>query len=137
MKFRQAVLLALLVAGSVHAEPPRLLDGFENTAGWQALHTDDVAASLRVDQGVDSNGLCLDFDFHGVSGSASIKRALPIAFPPNFALSLQVHGQMPPNTLQLKLIDASGDNVWWYQRQDFTPANAWEYIQARRRQVEF
>jgi len=137
MKFRQAVLLALFVAGSAQAAPPRLLDGFESKAGWQALHTDDVAASLREDQGVDGKGLCLDFDFHGVSGSASIKRTLPIDFPPNFELSVQVHGQMPANTLQLKLIDDSGDNVWWYQRQDFIPANAWEYIQARRRQVEF
>src|ERR1700754_5212437 len=137
MKFRQAVLLALIVAGSAQAAPPRLLDGFESKAGWQALHTDDVTASLREDQGVDGKGLCLDFDFHGVSGSASIKRTLPIDFPPNFALSVQVHGQMPANTLQLKLIDDSGDNVWWYQRQDFVPANAWEYIQARRRQVEF
>ncbi|HEV7776932.1 MAG TPA: discoidin domain-containing protein [Luteibacter sp.] len=113
--------------------PGRLLDGFDTVGPWQALHTDDVEASLKEKDGA----LCLDFDFHGVSGSASLRRNLPIAFPDNYALSFDVRGDMKPNTLQLKLIDASGDNVWWHQRAAFVPTDAWQHIEAPKGDIDF
>ncbi len=126
-----------IVAGAMslaaHAAPPGLLDGFDAVGPWQALHTDDVEANLKEKGGA----LCLDFDFHGVSGSASLRRNLPVAFPDNYALSFDVRGSMKPNTLQLKLIDASGDNVWWYQRAAFVPTDAGQHVEARKRDIDF
>jgi hypothetical protein len=140
MRLAFVAVLSLLASGAAAAQAPtpaRLLDGFDNAADWQALHTDDVSASVREDTGMNGKALCLDFDFNGVSGSASLKRRLPIDYPANFALSFDVHGQMPANTLQLKLIDSTGDNVWWYQLADFQPVNAWQHIEARRRKIDF
>ncbi|MBB3226669.1 hypothetical protein FHW69_001259 [Luteibacter sp. Sphag1AF] len=137
MLLRSMTLTAALAAGCVfgcaHASAPRVhvIDNF-TSGGWTAEHTDDVSATLRNDQG----SLCLDYNFNGVSGSASIRRKLPIDFPANFALSFNVHGSTQPNTLQLKLIDASGDNVWWHQRPGFV-AGGGEHIEARRKDIEF
>ncbi|MEO5831161.1 MAG: discoidin domain-containing protein, partial [Rhodanobacter sp.] len=132
------VLLALLVVSNLaHAEAnSRTLDDFSQSDAWQALATDDISATLRSAGGPHGKALCLDFDFNGVSGGPSLRRTLPITFPENYALSFDVRGTMPPNDLQLKLIDASGDNVWWYRREHFQPTNDWQTITANKREIE-
>ncbi|KAF1004962.1 MAG: hypothetical protein GAK28_03589 [Luteibacter sp.] len=130
-------LLLLATFTAQAAETPRPLDAFDVASGWKAEHTDDVSASLRSVDGKNGKAMCVAFDFHGVSGSASMRRTLPVDFPDGFALSFDVRGDMPANTLQLKLIDDSGDNVWWFQRPGFVPATTWQTIEATSRQVEF
>jgi len=130
-----ACLLLAMPAFSV--DKARMLDDFNATTGWSAIHTDDVSATLRVVPGRAGNAICLAYDFNGVSGAASLRKTLPIDYPDGFALSFDVRGTMPPNTLQLKLIDDSGDNVWWFQQAHFAPENAWKAVEATSRQVEF
>jgi hypothetical protein len=132
-----AVVACLVAMPAFAADKPRVLDSFDATAGWSATHTDDVSATLRAVPGRAGQALCLAYDFNGVSGAASIRKTLPIDFPDGFALSFDVRGNMPPNTLQLKLIDDSGDNVWWFQQPHFSPGDAWKTIDASSRQVEF
>jgi hypothetical protein len=132
-----AVVACLLAAPSFAADKTRTLDTFDATTGWAATHTDDVSASLRATPGRAGQAICLAYDFNGVSGAASIRKTLPIDFPEGFALSFDVRGNMLPNTLQLKLIDDSGDNVWWFQQPHFVPGDAWKTVEATSRQVEF
>ncbi|MEX1828399.1 discoidin domain-containing protein [Luteibacter sp. CQ10] len=127
--------LALIASCAASAtDRSRSLDRLDDASAWTAAHTDDVSAA--VSKGPDG-GLCLAFDFHGVSGSASMRRTLPVDFPAGFALSFRVKGHMPPNTLQLKFIDDSGDNVWWHQTPGFVPSTAWKPLDITSRQVEF
>jgi hypothetical protein len=132
-----ALVACLVAMPAFAADKPRVLDSFDATTGWSATHTDDVSATLRAVPGRAGQALCLAYDFNGVSGAASIRKTLPIDFPDGFALSFDVRGSMPPNTLQLKLIDDSGDNVWWFQQPHFSPGDAWKTIDASSRQVEF
>jgi hypothetical protein len=136
---RPASLFSLLLAfgGIAQAsEAPTRLDDFSHPAAWQASGTDDISASLRPIADGNGKAVCLDFNFNGVSGGATLRRALPITFPGNYALSFDVHGAMAPNDLQLKLIDASGDNVWWYRRENFQPGADWQTITAHKRDIE-
>jgi len=137
-RLRAALLLLLLAFGVIAqaVEAPQILDDFSHPAAWQASGTDDISASLRAADGRNGKALCLDFNFNGVSGGATLRRALPITFPANYALSFDVRGTMPPNDLQLKLIDASGDNVWWYRRENYQPGANWQTITAQRRDIE-
>ncbi|GAA0685239.1 discoidin domain-containing protein [Dyella marensis] len=138
MKWRALLLSWALLAPVVHAaEQARVIDDFSRPAAWTAEGTDDIGTQLRVADGQSGKAVCLDFDFHGVSGGAALKRALPMDWPDNFALSFDVRGSMPPNDLQLKLADASGDNVWWYRREAFQPGADWQTVEVRRNQVEF
>jgi hypothetical protein len=132
-----AVACLSLTLPAFAADKARTLDDFDATAGWSAIHTDDVSATLRAVPGRVGNAICLAYDFNGVSGAASIRKTLPIDYPDGFALSFDVRGTMPPNTLQLKLIDDSGDNVWWFQQAHFAPDNTWKPVEATSRQVEF
>ena len=39
--------------------------------------------------------------------------------------------------LQFKLVDASGENVWWHRKADYIPPREWQDIRIKRRQIEF
>src|SRR5919197_1358980 len=83
------------------------------------------------------DALCLDFDFAGVAGYASVRRALTIDFPPNYEFSFYLRGDAPVNNLEFKLSDASGDNVWWVSRRDFAFPRQWQQVKIKQRQIEF
>jgi hypothetical protein len=50
---------------------------------------------------------------------------------------LNVRGDALPNTLQLKLVDASGDNVWWATRPDDRFEKDWQAERFRQRDITF
>jgi hypothetical protein len=122
---------------SLFAQQPRLLDGFEDLALWEVGASDGVRASLRAVEGFEGQALCLDFDFAGVGGYASAHRALPIDFPPNYEFSFYIRGDAPVNNLEFKLIDASGENVWWVNRRDLEFPRQWQQVKIKKRHIEF
>ncbi|HZX92525.1 MAG TPA: discoidin domain-containing protein, partial [Rudaea sp.] len=56
---------------------------------------------------------------------------------PSAAKATDGRERPPVNTLQLKLVDASGENVWWLNRPDFTFPHEWQQIKVKKRQIEF
>ncbi|HQR52139.1 MAG TPA: discoidin domain-containing protein [Burkholderiales bacterium] len=115
----------------------QLLDDFHDLSPWQAAASNGVEASLRAVPGSRGKALCLDFDFGSVSGYAVARRELPLDFPQNFEFVFGLRGDAPPNALQFKLIDASGENVWWVNRPDFAFPHEWQNVRFKRRHIEF
>lgn len=128
--------LAFLGYGSAFAKTTTL-DNFNDPGAWKASGTDDIDATLKTIQGKTGAAVCVKFDFHGVSGGVTLHRALPITFPANYALSFDVRGRMPPNDLQLRFVDASGDNVWWYRHEAFRPNRRWQTITVGKPDIDF
>lgn len=130
-----------LVATLTHAQPRlpemRVLDRFDDVAAWKAIASDGVTAT--VDRVIDAKrpALRLDFDLGGTAGYAIARRALPLDLPENYAITFWIRADAPVNDLQVKLIDASGDNVWWYRRPNFTFPREWQPITIKKRQIEF
>jgi hypothetical protein len=112
----------------------RVLDDFTDARAWKAVGSDQVRASLRADP---RGGLCLDYDFAGVSGYALLKRDLPLEFPADYAFGLRMRGSGPRNDFQFKLVDASGENVWWNVRAAHVFRPEGETLRIRKRQVAF
>ena len=135
-----AVVLALvssLVLAQPAATDTRILDRFDDVDAWKAVASDGVRASVtRVVDGKRS-ALRLDFDLGGTAGYALARRPLALDLPDNFAITFQLRASAPVNDLQVKLVDASGDNVWWYRRPNFTFPGDWQQITIRKRQIEF
>jgi hypothetical protein len=138
--------LFLLVGAMQHAvaagAAERVLDNFDNLTPWSAQHSDDVSAALQGADGKTGKALRMDFNFtdargQPINGYATARRALPLDLPDNFELSFWIKGEASVNTFQFKLVDASGDNVWWYNRPDFQFSRDWQQIRVRRRQIEF
>ncbi|HEU5218547.1 MAG TPA: discoidin domain-containing protein [Gemmatimonadales bacterium] len=128
------VLLALVQAAGPPA--PTLLDGFEHAETWTAHPADGVGLRLSGDRGRVGRALRLDFSFTG-GGYAIARRSVSLDLPANYAFSFWIRGEAKPNTLEFKLIDRSGDNVWWYTEPDRVFDGAWHRITIRKRQVRF
>ncbi len=79
---------ALLFASIAGA---RTLDDFSDASRWTASASDQVSATLRK----ADDGLCLAYDFHGVSGYASMRRPLALDYPADYAFDVRVRGDAP------------------------------------------
>lgn len=145
---RTGALLAALAAASALAPATaqevlstRLLDGFDDPRAWTVVASDQVDAAIREvegageDAGPDGRALCLDYDFNGVSGHAGLQRPMPIEYPGNYRFDLRLRGDAPANDLQFKLVDASGDNVWWVNRTAVEPPAEWAPLRFKARHV--
>jgi hypothetical protein len=133
------LLLAALVSGASLAAAPgeTLLDDFEDLAAWSVVASDEVKASIRQAPGTSGNALCLDFDFGKASGYAVARRPIHLEYPGNFEFTFEIRGDAAPNALQFKLVDASGENVWWVQRPEFRFPREWQPMRFKKRHVEF
>jgi F5/8 type C domain-containing protein len=137
---RSSGALALLLACSappVSVAPVRQLDDFESPGAWAAEASDGVLAQLGAVPGAAGDALELRFDFQGHGGHAGIRRPLSLDLPENYEISFSMRGEAAPNDLQFKLLDPSGENVWWFRQRDVVPSKGWKRVTFKKRQLEF
>jgi hypothetical protein len=79
----------------------------------------------------------LDFDFQGHGGWAAVRKTVDLELPDNYEFTFRIRGEAPTENLEFKLVDASGDNVWWSPRRDFSFPHEWTTLRVRKRQVSF
>ena len=137
-----ALAFALLLAASLaHAQPPssdtRILDRFDDVAAWKAVASDGVSASIAPVVEAKRRSMRLDFDLGGTAGYAIARRALPLDLPENYAITFWMRADAPVNDFQVKFVDTSGDNVWWYNRPNFVFPGEWRQVTIKKRQIEF
>jgi F5/8 type C domain-containing protein len=132
--------LVVLTGAPAHpddAPPARVLDAFDDVTPWRAAASDGVQASVRAATGPRGGALRLDFDLGGTAGYALARRALPLDVPPDYEITFYLRGDAAPNNFQVKLIDASGENVWWVNRPDVAFPRAWQLVRIKKRHVSF
>ena len=133
-----ALILIMGCAGAyakVTTSARKLLDDFSKPSLWKALASDQVSSSLHPTAGSKGKALCLAYDFNGVSGYAAMRRQLPITFPPDYEFDFNVRGSGPANAFEFKLIDASGDNVWWVSKPNTKFDSDWTAIRYKKRHI--
>jgi hypothetical protein len=79
----------------------------------------------------------MDFDFGGHAGWAAARKAFSPNLPPNWAINLRLKGETAPQTLEFKLLDRSGQNVWWSVRRSYDFPRDWTTLRISKRQVSF
>ena len=140
---RNALLAILLIAGAAG----RRLEG-EAAAGdaWKAVA---AVASAGVEVALAPSGapgergepgeagVRMTYDFHGGAGWAGMRREVALEFPDIWTLSFRVRGMGTANTLEVKFLDASGENVWWARRENFSALPGWQTIAVKKRHVSF
>jgi len=100
---------------------------------WTAHPSDGVTMKLTA----EGNATRLDFDFHGHGGYAIARKTVNMDLPPNYQFVMRLRGETGPQNLEFKLIDASGENVWWLNRRDFEFPREWTTLRTKKRQIEF
>src|SRR5437868_4086208 len=128
-----------VVAGPAQtAVPTIVLDNFDSVTQWTTAPAEGVEVSVHPDpSGAHGGAIRVDFDFHGHGGYAVIHRALNLTLPPNYEFSFAIKGDAPTNTLEFKLIDSTGDNVWWSNNPNFHFPKDWTTITRKKRQISF
>ncbi len=105
---------------------------------WTATPADGVEISVHPDSnGVHGKAMRVDFDFHGHGGYGVVHRPFNLVLPPNYEFSFAIRGDAPTNTLEFKLIDSTGENVWWSNNPSFVFPKDWKTITRKKRQISF
>jgi len=110
-----------------------LFDRTSVFAGWTTNAASGSSASLHSEGGA----LRLDYSLTGHGAFVIARRELRMALPAHYVVSLQLRGEGSPGELQLKLVDATGANVWWWRRPGFAPTAAGARLVLRRASLAF
>ena len=114
------------------------LDGFESTEGWQEIVSDEsVKINSKTVAGKTDNALRIDFDFTKGTGFCGIQKDFPLELPENFQFTFYLKGDAPINNFEFKLLDESGDNVWWFDQRNFEFDKEWRKITIKKRHIKF
>jgi hypothetical protein len=131
-------VVSLLAACRGAWAQPRVIDDFAEISGWSAVTSDGVALRLSGEQAGPSGGaLRLDFDFARGSGYCIARKQFSLPIPENYRFLFDLRGEAPPNTLEFKLVDPTGDNVWWVNRRRFEFPREWTTQRLPARQFSF
>ncbi|MFH2051479.1 MAG: discoidin domain-containing protein [bacterium] len=130
---RAAALVLLLVllipvGGCLERGPVRLGE----PAAWTAHPADGVQLALSNDGGA----LRLDFAFTG-GGYAIARREVDLDLPASYVFRFRLRGEAPANHLEFKLVDASGENVWWHVERDVVWPQEWRTVTIKKRRIGF
>jgi hypothetical protein len=92
---------------------------------------------LAAEGAPGARALRFDFRFVKGGGYAVARRAVDLMLPENYAFVLRLRGNAPPENLELKLIDDTGENVWWCNRRDVQFPKTWQTLVTKKRQIPF
>ena len=133
--FSEMVDLSTNAGGAMAPQAPMpatMIDDMATIAAWNPFPADGVKLDLAEDDGA----LRMDFSFSG-GGYAIARREVDLDLPDNYAITFKIRGATGPQTLELKLVDETNENVYWYVRRDLTFPAAWEELRTKKRQINF
>jgi hypothetical protein len=118
--------------------PAQTIDNFDGPLDWQPHPSDGVSLNIAQDAGgLTGAAMRLDVDFQGHAGYAIARKPVSIDLPLDYEFTFWVRGALPPNNLEFKLIDASGDNVWWVNQRNFEFPAEWKRVVLKKRHIQF
>jgi TonB family protein len=143
------LILGIPLEASAQANSPQLpkpgsvpvnvvvVDAFDSVSQWSTNLAKGVELTVHADSGQHGSGLRLDFDFHGGEGYALIHREVNLELPADYQFTFAVRGDAPTNTLEFKLVDPTGANVWWSNNRYFVFPREWRTVARTKRQICF
>lgn len=131
-------LVVLLALGAAPAAPPAGVTVPLEPAGWKAGPAAGVEMHLAAAEAAGGGrALRIDYDFHGRGGWAAARRRLDLELPGYYEIRFLLRGEGLRNNLELKLVDPSGDNVWWHVEREMEWPAEWTPVRVRKRQISF
>ena len=115
-------------------KPPHdstMLSKWQPTASGNAELKLSMAAAGRVP------ALQMDFDFKGGGGFVVARRTLSRSMPQEYAVNFRLRGRGAVNNLEIKLVDATGQNVWRHVMNDLRPPVRWKRLRVESRDIDF
>jgi hypothetical protein len=106
-------------------------------SGWEPVVSGNAQLKLAAAAAGGIRALRMDFDFKGGAGFVVARQAHRRRMPEDFAVTFRLRGAGAVNHLELKLIDAAGQNVWRRVQKDLRPPPRWKRMTVDSRDIEF
>jgi hypothetical protein len=104
---------------------------------WQAVVSGNAQLTLTPMRAGRAAALRLDFDFKDGGGFVVARRAFKRAMPEEYCVNFRLRGHGPVNHLELKLVDAAGQNVWRHVQKDLRPPQRWKKMTVESSDIDF
>lgn len=115
----------------------KLLDNFETTDDWKIFKAEAVDIQTSSAEGRIGKAIRLDYNFIKGTGYGGIQKIFSIPLPENFQFSFYIKAESPSNNFEFKLLDSTGENVWWVNNRNFDFPNQWKKIIFKKRHINF
>ena len=110
---------------------PALLSEWQSTASGEA----GLKLSLVSSGGV--HALQMNFSFTAGGGFVVARRELRRSMPDEYAVCCRLRGRGAVVTLEIKLIDDTGRNVWRHVIKDMVLPTRWRALRIESREIDF
>ena len=87
-----------------------------------------ATAEIAQDAGHDGGRRCASTSTSARAATSSCARPSRSTLPANYAFTFHIRGEAPPNNLEFKLVDPTGENVWWAIERDFDFPHDWQRV---------
>ncbi len=137
MKIIRYLPLTFFVLQSFLFSQQIVLDNFNSSSGWEIINSPGVIAELKIANGFSGKALELDYNFLNGTGYCGVQKKIKLDLSKNFEFSFYLKGDGPPNNLEFKLLDSTGENVWWKIKRNFHFPSGWKKITIKKRDIVF
>src|SRR5580692_11695810 len=104
---------------------------------WEPVVSGNAQLALSSVPAGRAAALRMEFDFKGGGGFVVARRALRQRMPEEYAVNFRLRGVGAVNNLELKLVDATGLNVWRHVYKDLRLPPRWKHMRVESRDIEF
>ena len=104
---------------------------------WQPVVSGNAELKLSAVSAGRTPALQLDFDFKGGGGFVVARRVMSRKMPEEYSVNFRLRGRGAVNNLELKLVDATGQNVWRHVQKDRKLPQRWTRIKLGSRDIDF
>src|SRR5882757_1840373 len=104
---------------------------------WQSIVSGNAELELSSPPAARVPALQMDYDFKGGGGFVVARRALVRSMPEQYAVKFRLRGRGALNHLELKLVDATGQNVWRHVQKDLRLPQRWTRMRVDSRDIDF
>lgn len=135
-----AALVALALVGGASGEARAasvVLDTFDTLDGWTTAASEGAEVRISTAPGPSGNAMRIDYDLSRGRGYVILRKAFPLELPSNYAISFKLRGEGLHNDFELKLVDPTGQRVWWRKQRDYSFPVEWQRVVVRRSRLEF
>lgn len=113
-------------------------ENFDNPDSWKINSSEGVEVTSKSDVGVSGKCISFDVNFTLGSGYGGVYELVDVELPQNYQLTFWVKAKdIPSNNFEIKLVDPSGDNVWWMNKKGFDFPGEWTKITLHKRNLNF
>jgi hypothetical protein len=104
---------------------------------WQSIVSGE--AQLRLHSGLTGQVpmLRMDYDFKAGAGFVVARHVYRRTMPADYAINFRLRGSGAVNNLEIKLVDATGQNVWRHVVKDLSPPRRWKRFKVASSDIDF